>query len=97
MRLSNRLKQCIKKGVLDSFGDVDIYLFGSRTDDTKTGGDIDIAVDVNVSKEVFQHYKVQFVVSLIKQGLDLKIDLVPYNSDDQLLNKEVRKHALKLN
>ena len=97
MRLSNRLKQCIKKGVLDSFGDVDIYLFGSRTDDTKTGGDIDIAVDVNVSKEVFQQYKVQFVVSLIKQGLDLKIDLVPYNSDDQLLNKEVRKHALKLN
>ncbi len=55
MRLSNRLKSYITKSVLESFGEVDIYLFGSRTDDTKQGGDIDI--DVDLSNEVFKKTK----------------------------------------
>ena len=47
MRLSKRLKASLIKSILESFGEVDIYLFGSRTDDSKKGGDIDIAVDVD--------------------------------------------------
>jgi len=38
MRLSNRIHQIIKKNAINSFGHVNIYLFGSRTDDTKKGG-----------------------------------------------------------
>ncbi len=97
MRLSNRLKSYITKGVLENFGDVDIYLFGSRTDDTKQGGDIDIAIDVDLSNEVFKKNKIQFVVSLMKLDIDLKIDIVPYHSHDTLLNEEIRKSALKIN
>ena len=97
MRLGNRLKQCIKKCVLLSFGDVDIYLFGSRVDDSKKGGDIDIAIDIEVSKEQFRQYKIQFMSALIRAGLDLKIDIVPYRTDDALLRAEIQKSALKIN
>jgi len=97
MRLSNRLKSYITKSILESFGEVDIYLFGSRTVDTKQGGDIDIAIDVNLSNEDFKKNKIQFILSLLKQDIDLKIDIVPYHSHDTLLNEEIRKSALKLN
>ena len=97
MRLSNRLKVQIINSVLDSFGNVDIYLFGSRADDSKKGGDIDIAVDVDLSREEFKQQKVQFLLSLIKRDLELKIDIVPYKSNDELLTEEISKSALKIN
>ena len=97
MRLAERLKQHIIRSVLASFGDVDIYLFGSRVDDAKRGGDIDIAIDVELSTEQFKHHKIQFISSLIRVGLDLKIDIVPYNSEDKLLRDEIHRSALKLN
>ena len=97
MRLSNRLKVQIINSVLDSFGNVDIYLFGSRADNSKKGGDIDIAVDVDLSREEFKQQKVQFLLSLIKRDLELKIDIVPYKSNDELLAEEISKSALKIN
>ena len=97
MRLSNRLKVQIINSVLDSFGNVDIYLFGSRADNSKKGGDIDIAVDVDLSREEFKQQKVQFLLSLIKRDLELKIDIVPYKSNDELLTEEISKSALKIN
>ncbi len=97
MRLANRLKQQIKNGILNSFGCVDIYLFGSRIDDSKKGGDIDIAVDIEISPEQFKKYKIRFISFLLKAGYDLKIDVVPYNSTDKLLRDEVHKTVLKIN
>lgn len=96
MRLSNRLKKVIKQSSLNSFGTTDIYLFGSRVDDTKKGGDIDIAIDVNISTEKFKQCKIQFFLSLMRLGYDLKIDIVPYTNNDQLLTTEIKKNALKL-
>jgi len=96
MRLSNRLKKTIQQSIFDSFGEVNFYLFGSRVDDTKKGGDIDIAVDVNLSAEKFKQCKIQFFLSLMRLGYDLKIDLVPYKNNDKLLTAEIKKNALKL-
>jgi len=76
-----------------SFGDVDIYLFGSRVDDSKKGGGIDLAV----SKEQFRQYKIQFITALIRMDLDLKIDVVPYHTGDELLREEIDKTAVKIN
>lgn len=97
MRLSNRLKSKLIDCVSDSFGEVDIYLFGSRTDDSKKGGDIDIAVDVELSSQEFKQQKIRFVMALIKQGLELKIDIVPYKSHDQLLTEEINRTGYKIN
>jgi len=62
MRLSKRIQNIIKKAVFENFGDVKVYLFGSRTDDTKKGGDIDIAIDTQIDKEEFRKKKIQFFV-----------------------------------
>ena len=39
----------IKAAASYGFGESDIYLFGSRVDDDKRGGDIDIAIDTDLS------------------------------------------------
>ena len=97
MRLANRLKNIIIKSIQSSFGSVDIYLFGSRVDDSKKGGDIDLAIDVTMPKEQFRQHKIQFTSSLIRAGFDLKIDIVPYHSNDKLLRDEIYRTALKIN
>ena len=95
MRLSNFLIQKIKKAVYKSFGEVEIYLFGSRIDDEKRGGDIDIAIKGNFSNEEFKKLKVKFFKEMMLMDLDLKIDLVNFNTTDKLLKKELKK-AIKL-
>ncbi|RKZ54037.1 MAG: nucleotidyltransferase domain-containing protein [Candidatus Parabeggiatoa sp. nov. 2] len=96
MRLSNRIHNIIKKNSISSFGDVNIYLFGSRTDDAKKGGDIDIAIDTNISKEEFKALKIKFITSLVKLGFDLKIDVVQYKNSDKLLADEIKNTMIKL-
>ena len=95
MRLSNFLISKIKKAVFNSFGEVKIYLFGSRIDDKKIGGDIDIAINGNFNEEEFKKRKVKFFKELLLMDLNLKIDLVNYNTKDKLLQKEFKK-AIKL-
>ena len=95
MRLSNHLQKIIKQSIYDSFGLVDVYLFGSRTDDTKKGGDIDIAIDTADSAEEFKTKKIKFISLLLKHGFDLKIDLVQYKRNNKLLLKEIKSAGIK--
>ncbi len=96
MRLSERLRALIKSGIIHSFGDVEIYLFGSRTDDSLRGGDIDIAIKTDLPRTLFRRKKAEFFAYLIRRGYDLKIDLVPYNRDDPLLFEEISKNKILL-
>ncbi len=95
MRLGNLIISKIKKAVFKSFGDVEIYLFGSRIDNKKRGGDIDIAIKGNFSEEEFKEKKIKFFKELFLMDLDLKIDVVNYNTKDKLLKKGLKK-AIKL-
>ena len=48
MRLDPKIRELIKKEVIDHLGsDVVIRLFGSRVDDTKKGGDIDLLIETH--------------------------------------------------
>ena len=96
MRVSKRILSAIKKSACDSFGPVPIYLFGSRVNDNKKGGDIDIAVDCNSNRTLFKKQKIKFITSMILQGFDLKIDLVSYNTTDKLLFSEIRNSCVKI-
>ena len=96
MRLEKRIINKLKKAVYSSFGDVNIYLFGSRTDDEKKGGDIDIAIDANLSRVDFRKNKAKFIANLIKDNFELKVDVVSYNTEDKLLYDNLRNTALKI-
>lgn len=60
MRLEKVIIDKIKEAIYDSFGNVNIYLFESRTNDRKTGGDIDLALDVDISRIEFRKNKIRF-------------------------------------
>ena len=61
MRLSKAQHQAIKKYFLEVFHDGQIYLFGSRVDDGKRGGDIDLYIDSPDTKKLV-HKKLDFLV-----------------------------------
>lgn len=97
MRLEQRIIDKIKLSVKNSFGDVNIYLFGSRVDDTKKGGDIDIAIDTDLSRSEFRKYKAKLISNLIRNDFELKIDIVNYNTKDTFLYQQIRSNSILLN
>ena len=96
MRLSKRLLAIIKEGLAKSFSGADVYLFGSRIDDTKRGGDIDIAIDTDISRVEFRKQKVKFIIYMLKHDLDLKIDLVRLKNKNSLLESEILGNGILL-
>lgn len=44
MRISREQIDFLKKAIITALPDAEVYLFGSRTDDSKKGGDIDIMI-----------------------------------------------------
>lgn len=61
-------------GELESIKDAKIYLFGSRVDDTKKGGDIDLMVETKYS--VSLRDEIKLLSSLELNGIERKIDLL---------------------
>lgn len=97
VRLSDRMQKLIVDGIRKNFGDIEIYLFGSRTDESKKGGDIDIALALDINKNEFRRKKIQFKKYLFQKGYDLKIDLLQWNKNiDVLLQDEIKKNHLRL-
>nr|VFJ53939.1 MAG: Nucleotidyltransferase domain-containing protein [Candidatus Kentron sp. FW] len=88
-RLSPRLAHEISKSIEESFGPVAVILFGSRTDDARRGGDIDIAIESDLSREEFRTGKARVKANLIRKGLDLQLDLVQLSHASPLLRKEI--------
>jgi len=97
MRLSRRVIQILDENIKKSFGDVNIYLFGSRTDDSKKGGDIDLAIDTNLSREEFRKKKSSLLAMLIRIDFDYQLDVVDFNTKDELLYSEIQKNYIQLN
>jgi hypothetical protein len=80
MRLSDEQRRVIKQAARACFGaDAAVRLFGSRTDDNKRGGDIDLLIntsladpDAVVRAEIA--FKVQVQGALGEQRIDLLVD-----------------------
>jgi predicted nucleotidyltransferase len=73
MRLSSEEITAIKTQVAAVDSDAKIYLFGSRIDDSKKGGDIDLLV---VSEKITFEDKLNIRVQLYKQIGEQKIDIL---------------------
>jgi len=68
-----------------------IYLFGSRTDDSKKGGDIDLYIEKDHKSDSDYDKKIQFIRELKEIIGDQKIDLVLLHDTTRLIEAEARK------
>lgn len=95
MRLSKRYIGTIKKYFKEFFVNGEIYLFGSRVDDTKKGGDIDLYLVVQDHSNLFEK-KIKFLSRVKKELGEQKIDIVFNTNDSRLIEKEARRWGIKL-
>ena len=98
MRLSKKYVDTIKFYFKEIFNDGDIYLFGSRVDDTKKGGDIDLYIDLGVNLTVKEliDLKIAFKLKLYETIGEQKIDIIFNIDDNRLIEKEAKKWGIKL-
>ena len=89
LRFNKYLKKEILSSIYKSFGDVKVILFGSRVDDTKRGGDFDIAIICDYDKKEFKERKLNLIKQLFLKDIDLPIDLINYKFADDILKKEI--------
>ena len=77
MRLNEFQIQSINQLARKYFGtETTVFLFGSRTDDTKKGGDIDLLINNTYEKALTLEAKVRFLAALKTKIGDRKIDVV---------------------
>ena len=85
MRLSENERKIIIETIEAIFGPCEIYLFGSRLDETKKGGDIDLFI-VAQGKDLFKK-KIKAAATL--ERLLLKpIDIVIHKDFDRMIERE---------
>lgn len=95
MRLSQKYVDVLKDKFIEFFGNGEIYLFGSRVDDKKKGGDIDLYLKVENHTNLFEK-KIKFL-SRVKRVLgDQKIDIVFNENKNRLIEQEALKWGIKL-
>lgn len=95
MRLTTFEVQSITETFKEVFGDGKIYLFGSRVDDLKKGGDIDLFLDVSCCNDEHSK-KIQFLTKLEAKIGEQKIDVVFKKDDSRLIEQEINKQKVEL-
>jgi predicted nucleotidyltransferase len=94
-----RLTEFEIKSIIESFrayfATGDIYLFGSRVDDTQKGGDIDLYIDTKDSDDLFEK-KLQMLRDIKAKIGEQKIDVVISSDKQRAIEKEALKKGVKL-
>ncbi len=89
MRLSSKEKEIIKKQIEIVFGDAVIYLFGSRVDDSKKGGDIDLYIIPKISDNLFR--KKMKIKAMLEDILYKPVDIIVAKNKERLIEQEALK------
>lgn len=95
MRLKQYEVDTIKTNFINTFQDGEVFLFGSRTNDSKRGGDIDLFLEVVNRTDLFEK-KIKFLAKLKRALGDQKIDIVFNEDPNRLIEQEARKCAIRL-
>lgn len=88
VRLKNSELDIIKNSFITIFNHGELYLFGSRADLSKWGGDIDLYI-IPALKTELTRKKIEFLVNIKKSLGEQKIDVVI----DRNHNREIDKIA----
>lgn len=78
MRLTSQERQIIKSSVKEVMGSqANVWLFGSRVDDTKRGGDIDLFVEADLQNPLERVRKKSRLWAKLQQQLgEQRIDII---------------------
>ena len=101
MRLSSMQQKAIVESIREAFGaDARTFLFGSRIDDTKYGGDIDLLVEVPLVDELTLPRKIRAVGVIQRKIGEQKIDMIITDGRPEqealLIVRNARKQGLPL-
>jgi len=95
MRLSKKYIDTIKFYFKEIFKEGEVYLFGSRVDSNKRGGDIDLYLVLNDHTDILRK-KIKFLARLKRELGEQKIDIVFNKDSNRLIEKEAKKWGVKL-
>ncbi len=95
MRLSQHYVAVIKKNFTEFFKKGDIFLFGSRVDDSKKGGDIDLYLAIDDHRNLFEK-KIKFLSRIKRELGEQKIDVVFNVDSNRLIEQEAIQWGIKL-
>ena len=94
MRLTEKEKDNLLKSIHYWDKDAQVYLFGSRINDCKKGGDIDLAV---WSRRIGLREKIDIKLKFFEEFGEQKIDLFVFNDESNTFWNVINEHALLLN
>ncbi len=97
MRIKKEDIIIIKKITKEHFGDnAKVYLFGSRVDDQKKGGDIDLYIETDMKNDIFKK-KLKMLGMLHRVLGEQKIDIVINNFiNDKYIYQIARNEGIPL-
>ena len=95
MRLDKNDKNIILSTVESIFGNGKVYLFGSRLDEQKKGGDIDLYFVLQEHSNLFEK-KIKFLSRVKRELGEQKIDIVFNTDNTRLIEKEAIQWGIKL-
>ena len=96
MRLTEEEISGIKKAFYETFKEGEIYLFGSRIDESQKGGDIDLYIIPFKKIKNLREEKLKFLVKLDEYLGEQKIDVIISKDKDRLIEQEALKKGVKL-
>lgn len=96
MRLSDQERRIIRNAAEEIFGpDARVMLFGSRVDDARRGGDIDLFVETPDTADLMAR-KMRFAVQLQMRLGEQKIDIVVATDPSRLIEQEARRTGVAI-
>ena len=98
MRLLNDDIKAIKQTFLEVFKQGNIFLFGSRVNDSLKGGDIDLYIvpTLALDRAEILDKKINFLVKLKSLIGDQKIDVIVSKDQNRLIEKEALHTGIQL-
>lgn len=98
LRLSPDEVNSIKDTFKEIFKEGKIFLFGSRVDKSKKGGDIDLFIELPYKLDVKEmiEKKIEFKIALYEKIGEQKIDIVISRDKNRSIEKEALKTGILL-
>jgi predicted nucleotidyltransferase len=90
VRISREQIDFLKKEIISALPDAVVYLFGSRTDDSKKGGDIDIMILSN--RKIRWKEKAKIKWQYFEKFGEQKLDIVSASFNESNPFKELALH-----